>query len=770
MRCVRWFLAAAVLFLGLGQSAAALAQSADSGLEWSVTPIYGKTYRPGMWVPLRVTIANKGADQRLDVRVSIFSLSLDVPGGGQKTATMYVQLDQTTRVPAALYAGDNKLATDTLEVLPSSDPLVATLRANSLPLLKTHTLVALPTADLPESAIGLNALSAIVIDEQGWNDLQPAQESALREWVQRGGTLVVEGSAVDLLPDDLRPASSSGTASFAGAVLAGQLGYEQPASDFDAAALSPESGGSELLVQDGHPLLVQRAIGSGRVLAVAAALDEPALVAWRGLDRLWALLVPVNSPVSWAGPFATVETIRDSQVTSYLNNLPALDLPPLRTLLILLGVYILLAGPITFLILRRLDRMAWAWVSIPALTLIFAVLAYGFGARQRGTDIIINELAIVETNGSGSGTVQGYVGVFSPIKDTYTLQASPDTLLRPLSSGNWGGGAPAQNGGAARARYSNEPAQVSDLAINQWSMEMLAFALPDNAVPTVELQVTLDGATITGSVRNTSAVPLTEAALLVGGQAIRLDTLQPGEEKPISMRMVNAANQNSTSYLLYQAELDAAYQTPRGPDRDLMAKTQALDTAVPTGYGPTSTDPVFLASYERSTPGVTLVDRRFSRSSRTILVQRATLEYGAGEIELDSRWMQIRGSAQPLAGQSDYCYTARGTGTTITARTNELTLQLPPSTIAIQPSSLRFIPSLDGVTDASKVAYELYNWQTNAWDPVEYRAGFIDPPAGTSYLANGQVKLRYTMPENADAGGGWWGCLSPGLVIKGVLP
>ncbi|HYF65969.1 MAG TPA: hypothetical protein VD886_24280, partial [Herpetosiphonaceae bacterium] len=117
MRCIRWFLVAAVLFLGLGRSAA-LAQSENTGLEWSVTPIYGKTYRPGLWVPLRVNIANNGADQRLDVRVGIFSLTLDVPGGGQKTATMYVQLDQTTRVPVALYAGDTKLATDTLEVLP----------------------------------------------------------------------------------------------------------------------------------------------------------------------------------------------------------------------------------------------------------------------------------------------------------------------------------------------------------------------------------------------------------------------------------------------------------------------------------------------------------------------------------------------------------------------------------------------------------------------------------------------------------------------------
>ena len=52
----------------------------------------------------------------------------------------------------------------------------------------------------------------------------------------------------------------------------------------------------------------------------------------------------------------------------------------------LLGAYILLIGPINYLVLRRLDRREWAWVTMPVLIVVFAVGAYGFGiaaARQR---------------------------------------------------------------------------------------------------------------------------------------------------------------------------------------------------------------------------------------------------------------------------------------------------------------------------------------------------------------------------------------------------
>ena len=50
----------------------------------------------------------------------------------------------------------------------------------------------------------------------------------------------------------------------------------------------------------------------------------------------------------------------------------------------LLGAYILLIGPINYLVLKRLDRREWAWVTMPVLIVVFAVGAYGFGSLLRG--------------------------------------------------------------------------------------------------------------------------------------------------------------------------------------------------------------------------------------------------------------------------------------------------------------------------------------------------------------------------------------------------
>ena len=106
-----------------------------------------------------------------------------------------------------------------------------------------------------------------------------------------------------------------------------------------------------------------------------------------------------------------------------MSQLPALALPPIHGLLLLLGAYILLIGPVNYIVLRRLDRREWAWVTMPLLIVVFAVGAYGFGAALRGSNVIINEVAIVRgAPGATDGAAQVYLGVFSPSRETYQLE------------------------------------------------------------------------------------------------------------------------------------------------------------------------------------------------------------------------------------------------------------------------------------------------------------------------------------------------------------
>src|SRR5205085_852445 len=67
-----------------------------------------------------------------------------------------------------------------------------------------------------------------------------------------------------------------------------------------------------------------------------------------------------------------------------LFDLPVLDLPEPLGIAIFLLVYILLIGPVNFIVLRRMRRAELAWITIPALVLIFSVGAYLIGYQSKG--------------------------------------------------------------------------------------------------------------------------------------------------------------------------------------------------------------------------------------------------------------------------------------------------------------------------------------------------------------------------------------------------
>src|SRR5438067_11040089 len=147
-------------------------------------------------------------------------------------------------------------------------------------------------------------------------------------------------------------------------------------------------------------------VGAGSVTLIGF---DPT-VGWLGgstaTQALWRRLLPGRSG---GDPASSGD---DSQLVNAVYSLPSLTLPPVSGLLILLVGYIVLLGPINYLILRRLDRREWPWITMPALIALFAVGAYAYGNLLRGGDIIVNQVAVVHgAAGNSNGQARVYVGV-----------------------------------------------------------------------------------------------------------------------------------------------------------------------------------------------------------------------------------------------------------------------------------------------------------------------------------------------------------------------
>ena len=225
----------------------------------------------------------------------------------------------------------------------------------------------------------------------------------------------------------------------------------------------------------------------------------------------------------------------DSQLVGAVSQLPSLALPPIGGLIALLIAYIALIGPINYLVLRRLDRREWAWVTMPVLIVVFAVGAYGFGAALRGSDVLVNEVALVRGSpGATDGTAQVYVGVFSPSRGSYQVSVPGGALLSSPINGEFFGG---DSTAGTLDVLQGDPAKVRDLAVGFGSLRTIRAETPVS-VPMVKADLSIVDGHLKGTIANESQVTLEKPAVVLGGTVAVLADLAPGATQTVDAPLV----------------------------------------------------------------------------------------------------------------------------------------------------------------------------------------------------------------------------------------
>src|SRR5690606_4919615 len=88
-----------------------------------------------------------------------------------------------------------------------------------------------------------------------------------------------------------------------------------------------------------------------------------------------------------------------------------LRIPDVGWLLAFLVAYVVVVGPLTFVLLRRMRRTGLAWVAVPAVAILFTAVAFGAGSSLRSGSRAAHG-TVVQTSPLGDRVVS-YVGLVS---------------------------------------------------------------------------------------------------------------------------------------------------------------------------------------------------------------------------------------------------------------------------------------------------------------------------------------------------------------------
>lgn len=766
----------------------------NSDLEMSAYAAFDGYFKYGEWLPIWVELENKGSDLDATLRIQIsgsqnilvFETPISLPTGSHKRVAVHVLPNNFSReLEVHLVQDDTALATQKVTVRPQPNITfftgLVTADRGALALLngvelggqdRQKVLVDLTVADLPERAEGLRAFDLLVFNDIDTTSLSPEQVSALSSWVQQGGLLVIGGGAgaqrtMAGIPENLSPFLVRRTSTIKGAdldALASFAGGEPivtsgpfviAGGDIVDAQIS--SGSNDL------PILIERSVGSGAVIFSTLDLASAPFNGWPGTQVFWQNLIGSRGIYPDYMPFdISPRQYRANNLYFALSNIPSLDLPSVKNISILLIVYILIVGPVNYLVLRRLKRMHWAWITIPTLTLLFTAAAFGIGYGLRGNDLILNKIALIETRKDGNASVTSYMGLFSPRLEAYEVSVEGENLISPMTGYDtnvWGG---SPTSGGEMVFVQGQTSTVRGLSVNQWAMQSFMSESAWQDFGDFSGKLRIENEALVGTIRNDTSQTLTDVVVAMKSRFARLGDMAPGEEKPVDVGLSNLQNErfgSPLSYRLFQENLAG------GPlPRDLEQKTNILNSVFETGYWSKFSSSFSPAAQNKDTTGDIVVFGWLDQAPPAVQVPNNTLtqkttalvytymDYNLpenGYLTLPAGL--IPGAIVAIPVNSGTCGTS--TSLQMTTGTAEFNFQAPDAIRGFQIDTLKLVLYRDNSNMGEKPDISLYNWNNESWTKIQ------DPIQGTNIIENadpyvdknGLVRIQLTT-ENDNSG------------------
>jgi hypothetical protein len=561
----------------------------------------------GEWFPVRVSLVNPGGAPSLRVRVEVDSVGtsgleimgsyareVDLPSPSRKEVTLYATSNGFNRnvevrvVQGTTVIKSQKAVLNPLEQSNSMLVGVVSSDAGLLNVLKGEkgghaaatyfgsryggspsppaqdaalSVAHLALDDLPAVSAALNGLGALVLEDVDTGALSPEQLQAVSAWVARGGTLIVAarpgGSEVSAGLADLLPVRPGGTRSLSSLKALEDLVAVPLQSQ--ALALATESvlrteprvAARALATQDGVPLVATRELGTGQVAYLALSPGLAPLRNWDGLVPLFKRLLVEHR----VGPSAGAALNGQGVYMGYgpgtglfdtygnLFDLPSLDLPEPLVLLLFLLVYIVIIGPINFIILRRIRRPELGWATIPALVLLFSVGAYVIGYGSKGGDLIMVRGTVSQSaEGVREANAIQVWGLFSPTRGNYRLSVGADSVVAAL---NRYGSTSGTDNNPARV-LGGQTTTVENVIVNTFSLKGFVAENVAGVDAPLESDLHLEGSNIEGTLRNRTAGGLQDVALIRGGAVHYVGYMAPGRSVSVKLPVSSRPFDNSS--------------------------------------------------------------------------------------------------------------------------------------------------------------------------------------------------------------------------------
>ncbi len=435
--------------------------------------------------------------------------------------------------------------------------------------------------DITEDYKMVDILDVIIIDNFDTGKFSKGQISAIKKWVNKGGTLFL-GSGAD---------AGKVLDAFSGTLLKGTIGSaESIRTNFgvtreeltrllgenlankrvplDITQISIK-GSKPVLTDGSNKLASVKEYGSGNIITAefSLALSEEA-------SRLYGPVIVdvirnnISEQRKQSLGLSNGYYQRQSYSEVYMNesdvlNLNSTDsLPNLKLYAVILLVYVFLAGPLSYIILKKKDKRNLLWFIVPVISVVFSVTIYLIGTSTRIQKPFINYCSAIELpeKGNTRNNVNTLFTITNASSKAYEAMLPKNTDIAPSTlNGYYSSAYYSSNNEAGEYDYGIEyGANNIKLRMNNLSaFESVPFKMDNksNSTGTVEVNVQKTDDKISGFLTNKMSCGLEDCIFYCNGTLFYIGSIPSGKSIDISKQ--KSFKESNYSYS-FESQLSAA--------------------------------------------------------------------------------------------------------------------------------------------------------------------------------------------------------------------
>lgn len=475
----------------------------------------------------------------------------------------------------------------------------------------------------PQKKELLKQLDIVLINDYDTQNLSKKQIEALRGYVEEGGVLLVgTGSKYQKSLKGLEelnyfsPDSTKKTQGYGGLLIA-----------------SGEANGAEVLLKEGDkPLAYTKNLAKGNIIILGFDLGEESFLKWEGAPGLMKEIIKDNTLILTESDMGYEDYNLLHDMVGYIPNEKGINF---RNIVIIIMLFLLFAGPINYIVLKKLDKSEYSWLTIPLISLAFTLAIYVVGLGSKFDEPMTNNAAILQLNKKGEvadsliatglfGFKEGDLSV--SFNENTSVIVTDDHYANEMKF----------NDKDIVTKYSfNDGKKIDFMKMGRWESKTISTAQQIKDIDIKAEDFRSDDKTIKGKIKNNSGLDLKAAVLIYGGYFYELGDIDKKFTKEISLDIKELKRKRS-GYRTYEIVENIYPWTPDTfNDKDLLsssAKQNMLQQGL-FNYFEGENDLAFIIAYSKDAiaDDIELNGKKPNRMDRNLIMIPIELNYEKGQ-------------------------------------------------------------------------------------------------------------------------------------------